>query len=642
MKNEIDQIQLQKLDITRHYEHERDQVSRLKSERELLRSEVKSLKDVMNEKERNRDTEKVTERRSQRQLERERDDQKMKMHENELEIQRLTQRVLDLEDQVSETREREMEATRELQQEKLRSTHQRVDSEGSEEDPDHWNIYKTQLESICQSLQYLILQYQDQLSSGVEGSVNVQSLEKSLKNLLSELKQTQTPLALESDTMDSLTSRPSTQAVNQRVLHHNSELTNFVSRLTEEKMELRNTLGRLEEEIWRYRQRGAEQQNGHDTSENHTDQENRHLEARASWAKERLSLQLALNQMEQELDQCRADLRVERDRRSGIAGVGTEGDRDRIQRLYGKYLRADSYRKTLVYQKKYLLLLLGGFQNCEQTILALIARMGVYPSPEDLQRGTRPRRPVIAFRSAARVVVAVTRSVCQTGHHVQECRLIGSVDAVLVRKWKRATREGSPVIGGTVDLQQGYAPNSNSFSPPHINTQSRLNASGPFNSHASSPLHLSVLQSPYSPSYLSSSFTQRDLLNGASPYHSLGGASSGYHVNSNGVTNGISPYQSVGGISDSYHVNSNFSVHTTPPTRDYSSKPHPTSVNSGARRKILSSFSPTPTKVGHSSPARRVRISEPSSHDDYISRFENLQQRLSGMDSDEESVADIM
>nr|XP_034310023.1 uncharacterized protein LOC117683914 [Crassostrea gigas] len=106
-------------------------------------------------------------------------------HENELEIQRLTQRFLDREDQVSETREREMEATGELQQEKLRSTHH------------------------------------------VEGSVNVQSLEKSLKDLLSELKQTQTPLALESDTMDSLSSRPSAQAVNQRVLHHNSELTNL-------------------------------------------------------------------------------------------------------------------------------------------------------------------------------------------------------------------------------------------------------------------------------------------------------------------------------------------------------------------------------------------------------------------------------
>eukprot|EP00105_Crassostrea_gigas_P003634 XP_011416551.1 PREDICTED: A-kinase anchor protein 9-like [Crassostrea gigas] len=124
-------------------------------------------------------------------------------------------------------------------------------------------------------------------------------------------------------------------------------------------MELRNTLGRLEEKIWRYRQRGTEQQSGHDTSENHADQENRHLEACASWTKERLSLQLALYQMEQEFDQCRADIRVERNRMSGITRVGTERDRDRIQRLYGKYLGADSYRKALVYQKKYLLLLLG-------------------------------------------------------------------------------------------------------------------------------------------------------------------------------------------------------------------------------------------------------------------------------------------
>eukprot|EP00105_Crassostrea_gigas_P012263 XP_011428204.1 PREDICTED: A-kinase anchor protein 9 isoform X1 [Crassostrea gigas] len=172
-------------------------------------------------------------------------------------------------------------------------------------------------------------------------------------------------------------------------------------------------------------------------SENHADQENRHLEARAPWAKERLSLQLALNQMEQELDQCRADLRVERDQRSGIAGVGTERDRDRIQRLYGKYLWADSYRKALVYQKKYLLLLLGGFQDCEQTTLALISRMGVYPFPEDLQRGTRPCRLVTTCRSAARVVVAITRM------------------RYLVRNWKRATRVGSPLMGGTVDLQQG-------------------------------------------------------------------------------------------------------------------------------------------------------------------------------------------
>ena len=81
-----------------------------------------------------------------------------------------------------------------------------------------------------------------------------------------------------------------------------------------------------------------------------------------------------------------------------------------VQRLYGKYLRADSYRKALVYQKKYLLLLLGGFQDCEQTTLALIARMGAYPSPEHLNATARHRRPFTVFRSAARVVVAVSRS----------------------------------------------------------------------------------------------------------------------------------------------------------------------------------------------------------------------------------------
>nr|XP_034310253.1 uncharacterized protein LOC117683989 [Crassostrea gigas] len=189
----------------------------------------------------------------------------------------------------------------------------------------------------------------------------------------------------------------------------------------------------------------------------------------------------------------------------------------------------------------------------------------------------------------------------------------------LVRKWKRATRVGFPVMGGTVDLQQGYAPNSNSFSPPCINTQSRLNGFGPFNSLASSPLHSSVHQSPYSASYLSSSFTQRDLLIGASPYHSLGGASSGYHVNSNGVTNGISSYQSVGGF-----------LIVTMSTAISLSIPHcPRGTTAANYTPLLQTqvleekLFPLllPTKVGHSPLIRRVRIRKASFHDDYISQL---------------------
>lgn len=79
-----------------------------------------------------------------------------------------------------------------------------------------------------------------------------------------------------------------------------------------------------------------------------------------------------------------------------------------MQRLYGKYLKAESFRKALVYQKKYLLLLLGGFQDCEETTLALIARMGAHPTVEEVQR-QQNRRPTFLFRSAVRVVIAVSR-----------------------------------------------------------------------------------------------------------------------------------------------------------------------------------------------------------------------------------------
>lgn len=76
-----------------------------------------------------------------------------------------------------------------------------------------------------------------------------------------------------------------------------------------------------------------------------------------------------------------------------------------VQRLYERYLRAESFRKALVYQKRYLLLLLGGFQECEQATLCLIARMGARPSPPLPCQ----RRPLGRFRTAVRVVIAVSR-----------------------------------------------------------------------------------------------------------------------------------------------------------------------------------------------------------------------------------------
>ncbi|NXW03150.1 PCNT protein, partial [Fregetta grallaria] len=97
----------------------------------------------------------------------------------------------------------------------------------------------------------------------------------------------------------------------------------------------------------------------------------------------------------------------------------------KLQRLYRKYLRAESFRKALVYQKKYLLLLLGGFQDCEQATLSLIARMGIYPSSADLQLSGSRSRPFTKFRCVVRAIIAVSRL------------------KFLVKKWNKVSRKSA-------------------------------------------------------------------------------------------------------------------------------------------------------------------------------------------------------
>ncbi|XP_061599182.1 pericentrin isoform X2 [Cololabis saira] len=121
----------------------------------------------------------------------------------------------------------------------------------------------------------------------------------------------------------------------------------------------------------------------------------------------------------------------------------------RMQRYYERYLRAESFRKALVYQKRYLLLVLGGFQDCEKATLCLIARMGARPSPPlSVQH-----RPLGRFRAAVRVVIAISRM------------------KFLTRKWQKAVRRlstsgtviGHP-SGPKVDVLKQQQPRSKSES----------------------------------------------------------------------------------------------------------------------------------------------------------------------------------
>ncbi|PKU40288.1 pericentrin isoform x1 [Limosa lapponica baueri] len=147
---------------------------------------------------------------------------------------------------------------------------------------------------------------------------------------------------------------------------------------------------------------------------------------RDAWQRERNVLQNALKQAESE--QAKATVEIENK-------PVLESSSPKLQRLYRKYLRAESFRKALVYQKKYLLLLLGGFQDCEQATLSLIARMGIYPSPADLQRSGSHSRPFTKFRCAVRAIIAVSRL------------------KFLVKKWNKVSRKSAQ--GETISHNTG-------------------------------------------------------------------------------------------------------------------------------------------------------------------------------------------
>lgn len=72
-------------------------------------------------------------------------------------------------------------------------------------------------------------------------------------------------------------------------------------------------------------------------------------------------------------------------------------------------MRSESFRKALIYQKKYLLLLLGGFQECEEATLSLLTRMGGQPALSTLETVNQRRRGLTRFRSAVRVSIALSR-----------------------------------------------------------------------------------------------------------------------------------------------------------------------------------------------------------------------------------------
>ncbi|CAJ0955082.1 unnamed protein product [Ranitomeya imitator] len=223
----------------------------------------------------------------------------------------------------------------------------------------------------------------------------------------------------------------SSPGVTDVLKRENEELADSVAQLTKDKLELKSQLSKLTKTHQELLQKNKDQV--------HTDVVDSVLEAeRAIWLREKRLLQVALKHAESELGKATLG-KPSNARCSQFQGELSIFWKRRMQRLYRKYLRAESFRKALVYQKKYLLLLLGGFQACEKATLSLIARMGVYPSPADLQIHGKCKTGLGKFRSAVRAVIAISRL------------------KFLVRKWHKVNRKSSGDDSGTrqASLEKG-------------------------------------------------------------------------------------------------------------------------------------------------------------------------------------------
>ena len=118
---------------------------------------------------------------------------------------------------------------------------------------------------------------------------------------------------------------------------------------------------------------------------------------RAAWSQERQQLQQRISLLTTE---------QERLRRLGAGRAGDTADDARLQYAYGRFLRAESYRRALCWQKRYLMILLGGYQETE---VMTLHRMTQLTGGRFRPDGRRCVTPLVKFRAAALVAVAVTR-----------------------------------------------------------------------------------------------------------------------------------------------------------------------------------------------------------------------------------------
>uniref|UniRef100_A0A8D2FGQ9 Pericentrin n=1 Tax=Theropithecus gelada TaxID=9565 RepID=A0A8D2FGQ9_THEGE len=265
-------------------------------------------------------------------------------------------------------------------------------------DADHLREQQRELEAMRQRLLCAAGLLTSFASQAMDRTVNDWTLsnEKAVVSLLHTLEELKSDLSRPTSSQKKMAAELQLQFVDV-LLKDNVSLTKALSTVTREKLELSRAVSKLEKMLKHHLQKGCSPSKSE----------------RAAWKPDETAPQSSLG-------------RPDPGRLPPAASEEAHPSNVKMEKLYLHYLRAESFRKALIYQKKYLLLLIGGFQDSEQETLSMIAHLGVFPSKAERKTTSRP---FTRFRTAVRVVVAVLRL------------------RFLVKKWQEVDRKGALAQG---------------------------------------------------------------------------------------------------------------------------------------------------------------------------------------------------
>ncbi|XP_032030441.1 pericentrin isoform X4 [Hylobates moloch] len=268
-------------------------------------------------------------------------------------------------------------------------------------DADHLREQQRELEAMRQQLLSAARLLTSFASQAVDRTVNdwTSSSEKAAMSLLHTLEELKSDLSRPTSSQKKMAAELQFQFVDI-LLKDNVSLTKALSTVTQEKLELSRAVSKLEKMLKHHLQKGCSPSRSE----------------RSAWKPDETAPQSSLRHPDPS-------------RLPPAANEEAHTSNVKMEKLYLHYLRAESFRKALIYQKKYLLLLIGGFQDSEQETLSMIAHLGVFPSKAERKITSRP---FTRFRTAVRVVIAILRL------------------RFLVKKWQEVDRKGA--------LTQGKAP----------------------------------------------------------------------------------------------------------------------------------------------------------------------------------------